>query len=76
VSSLISGIVIDMSDDVVEVTGKVKEEVSQELQEKKLSWKKLRRYDSLDIESRSFPGSHQHGHASKVCLHDNIVNIY
>jgi hypothetical protein len=56
-----------MSNDVVEATSEVKEEVSQELQEMKLSWKKLPRCDSLDIESRSFPGSHQHGYASKVC---------
>ncbi|XP_059439113.1 potassium transporter 5-like [Corylus avellana] len=53
-----------MSDDVVEAISEVNGEVSQELQEKKLSWKKLPRYDSLDIESRHFPGS-QNGHASK-----------
>ena len=42
------------------------QEVSQQLKGKKLSWKKLRRYDSLDIESSSVRG-HRHGHGdSKV----------
>ncbi|XP_008235019.1 PREDICTED: potassium transporter 5-like [Prunus mume] len=36
---------------------------NQELKSKKLSWQKLRRYDSLDLESRSFTA--HHGHASK-----------
>jgi hypothetical protein len=48
------------------ITYETKEEVPQELKEKKLSWQKLRRYDSLDLESRSIPG-HHHGHHSKVC---------
>ncbi|KAM1697208.1 potassium transporter 5-like [Malus sylvestris] len=34
-----------------------------QLKGKKLSWQKLRRYDSLDLESRSFTAPH--GHASK-----------
>ena len=58
-----------MADDVVldAITNETKEEVSQdqELKERKLSCQKLRRYDSLDIESRSFHGPH-HGHHSKV----------
>ena len=33
---------------------------------KKLSWQKLTRYDSLEMESRSFPTS---THASKVCIY-------
>ncbi|KAH0978545.1 hypothetical protein GBA52_028264 [Prunus armeniaca] len=39
---------------------------SQELKAKKLSWQKLRRYDSLDLESRSFTA--HHSHASKVSI--------
>lgn len=39
---------------------------NQELKSKKLSWQKLRRYDSLDLESRSFTA--HHGHASKVSI--------
>ena len=48
----------------------VKEESQQEqlsqqgLVSKRVSWNKLRRYDSFDIESRRIPG--RHGHASKV----------
>ncbi|KAB2616238.1 potassium transporter 5-like [Pyrus ussuriensis x Pyrus communis] len=42
-----------------------------QLKGKKLSWQKLRRYDSLDLESRSFTAPH--GHASKVRLHFLIV---
>ncbi|GLT66555.1 hypothetical protein SLA2020_389130 [Shorea laevis] len=64
-----------MSDDVVEAISEVKEEVSQELiQEKKLSWKKLPRNDSLDIESRNFLGS-QHGHASKAVEWSVILRL-
>lgn len=44
------------------------EEVCQEkgLKARKLSWQKLRRYDSLDIESRSIGGHNAYGHTSKA----------
>ncbi|XP_062144714.1 potassium transporter 5-like [Alnus glutinosa] len=61
--------------DVVEEEDKSTEETQQEeyevlpqhqqqLKGKKISWPKLRRYDSLDIESRTVKG-HAHGHGSK-----------
>jgi hypothetical protein len=62
--------------DVVEEEDKSTEESQQEevlpqqqqqLNGKKISWPKLRRYDSLDIESRTVKG-HAHGHGSKVSL--------
>uniref|UniRef100_A0A7N2N4Y3 K+ potassium transporter integral membrane domain-containing protein n=1 Tax=Quercus lobata TaxID=97700 RepID=A0A7N2N4Y3_QUELO len=56
-----------MADDVVlqEAITNETEEVSQEIKEKNLSRAKLRRDDSPDIKSRSFPGPH-HGHHSKA----------
>lgn len=38
---------------------------------KKLSWNRLRRFDSFDIESRRIPG--HHGHSSKVFNHFLIL---
>lgn len=43
------------------------DQFSKPLSAKKLSSQKLRRNDSLEIESRKFPGSQLHG--SKVCLY-------
>nr|XP_023919633.1 potassium transporter 5-like [Quercus suber] len=67
-----------MADDVVldAITNETKEEVSQdqELKERKLSWQKLRRHDSLDIESRSFHGPH-HGHHSKAMDWSTILHL-
>ncbi|KAF4364504.1 hypothetical protein F8388_007081 [Cannabis sativa] len=37
------------------------------LKGKKISWQRLRRNDSLDIESRSVGGHHAYAHASKGC---------
>lgn len=55
-------VVADIDPESVEET---QEPVSQQgLVAKKVSWNKLRRYDSFDIESRRIPGLH--GHASKV----------
>ncbi|GMY16854.1 potassium transporter 5-like [Fagus crenata] len=56
------------------ITYETKEEVPQELKEKKLSWQKLRRYDSLDLESRSIPG-HHHGHHSKALTRSLIFRL-
>ncbi|KAA8543129.1 hypothetical protein F0562_021376 [Nyssa sinensis] len=45
-------------------TEAIQEEISQQLKAKKLSWQKLRRYDSLDIESgklHGHPGHHSKG---------------
>lgn len=44
------------------------EEVPQRLNGKKLSWYKLRRFDSLDIESRHCDASATNHHASKVLI--------
>ncbi|KAK9983806.1 hypothetical protein SO802_033331 [Lithocarpus litseifolius] len=67
-----------MADDVVldGITNETLEEVSQdqELEERKLSWQKLRRYDSLDIESRSLHGPH-HGHHSKAMDWSTILHL-
>ncbi|CAI9781117.1 unnamed protein product [Fraxinus pennsylvanica] len=41
------------------------EEIPQKLQGKKLSWNKLRRNDSLDMESGKLNGHHHHHHRSK-----------
>ncbi|PQQ03056.1 potassium transporter 5 [Prunus yedoensis var. nudiflora] len=46
---------------------------NQELKAKKLSWQKLRRYDSLDLESRSFTA--HHGHASKGAEWSVILHL-
>ncbi|ONH93843.1 hypothetical protein PRUPE_8G256200 [Prunus persica] len=46
---------------------------NQELKSKKLSWQKLRRYDSLDLESRSFTA--HHGHASKGAEWSVILHL-
>jgi hypothetical protein len=67
---------MEVSDDHVVVEDKTEETHEQEevqeeapqqqqLNGKKISWPKLPRYDSLDIESRSVP-DHAHAHASKV----------
>ncbi|KAJ4956847.1 hypothetical protein NE237_013630 [Protea cynaroides] len=40
--------------------------VDKELQEKKLSWQKLRRYDSLDAESGKLQGCDVHHHSKEV----------
>lgn len=54
-----------MSGDVViEPTKEEEEAVSVQLQGKKLSWQKLRRNDSLDMESRTVSG--HYGRDSKV----------
>lgn len=67
-----------MSGDVVIEPIKEKEEaVSVELQGKKLSWQKLRRYDSLDMESRTVSG--HYGHDAKVnsfCFQYIYIYIY
>lgn len=42
------------------------EETSPQLNGRKLSWTKLRRADSLDIESASLGGRHHHGAAAMV----------
>ena len=54
-------------EDETEVTHHEQDESpqQQQLNDKKISWPKLRSYDSLDIESRSVP-DHAHAHASKV----------
>lgn len=67
------------SDDVVIINESIEESrsqevpVSQELKGRKLSWQKLRRNDSLDIESRTV--STHHGHTSKVSS-TYILDIY
>ncbi|KAM5563977.1 potassium transporter 5 [Rosa sericea] len=45
----------------------------QQLKGKKLSWQKLRRFDSLDIESRSFNG--HHGHSSQGASWSVILHL-
>ncbi|XP_024017709.1 potassium transporter 5 isoform X1 [Morus notabilis] len=51
------------------------EEVCQEkgLKTRKLSWQKLRRYDSLDIESRSIGGHNAYGHTSKATTDWSVI---
>lgn len=42
------------------------------LKDRKVSWAKLRRVDSLNLEAGRISGRTTHGHASKVC----DINIY
>lgn len=68
-----SAVILDMMpSDVVEDKSEEAQEVveeadtpDQQLEGKKISWPKLRRYDSLDIESSSVRG-HVPGHSFKV----------
>lgn len=69
---------MEVSDDHVVVEDKTEETQQdeapqQQLNGKKISWPKLPRYDSLDIESRSVP-DHAHAHGSKVDL--SISNTF
>lgn len=58
-----------MSDEAIKATNEEsrEEEFSPQLNGKKLSWQKLRRNDSLEMESGKFSGRKVHG--SKVGLH-------
>jgi hypothetical protein len=68
---------MEMSGDLVEdnkTEESQEEQVPQQLKGKKLSWQKLRRYDSLDIESSSVRG--HHGHGSKVSPYSKLINSF
>lgn len=72
---------MEMSGDVVEDNHKTEESQPEEeevppqlLKGKKLSWQKLRRFDSLDIESSSVGGHHAHG--SKVSFYKFTFFIF
>lgn len=62
----VSGVVEDKAEETQEEEVLPEEQQQQQLNGKKISWPKLRRYDSLDIESRSVAGLDAHGHASKA----------
>lgn len=64
----VSGVVEDKAEETQQEEVLPEEQQQQQLNGKKISWPKLRRYDSLDIESRSVAGLDAHGHASKVSL--------
>ncbi|KAM4086623.1 hypothetical protein ACJW30_10G116500 [Castanea mollissima] len=71
---------MEMSGDVVEDNHKTEESQREEeevrpqlLKGKKLSWQKLRRFDSLDIESSSVRGHHAHG--SKTVAWTMILHL-
>ncbi|XAR61298.1 hypothetical protein NMG60_11034951 [Bertholletia excelsa] len=65
-------------DAIVDTVEDSQEQVSQVSQQqltgKKPSWQKLRRYDSLDMESRKLPG-HFHGHGSKSASWSVILHL-
>ncbi|XP_059438723.1 potassium transporter 5-like [Corylus avellana] len=68
---------MEVSDDHVVVEDKTEETQQDEAQQqqlngKKISWPKLPRYDSLDIESRSVP-DHAHAHGSKAGVGWSVV---
>lgn len=52
----------------IEADGIETVETDKNLKEKKVSWAKLRRVDSLNLEAGRISGAHGGHHGSKVCI--------